>query len=57
MRTGFHSAAENSRGIGQGLKKEHTTQEQAELPAAVSQCIEDCMPDYEYLQQFATKLE
>lgn len=54
---GFHDAAENSTGVGQGLKDEHCTKhvaatEKPDLPREVLDAIDACMPDYEYLRSF-----
>ncbi|KAM0752296.1 hypothetical protein T439DRAFT_300045 [Meredithblackwellia eburnea MCA 4105] len=59
---GFHTAAENSTGVGKGLKEEHCTRhespeakEKPALPEEVLKAIEDNMADYNYLKRFCRK--
>ncbi|KAK4049097.1 hypothetical protein OIO90_005567 [Microbotryomycetes sp. JL221] len=61
---GWHTSAENSTGVGQGLSDKHITPEnhqtnngsiKRELPDIVKQTIEENKPYYEYLKQFVTK--
>ncbi|KAI5476726.1 hypothetical protein MNV49_007316 [Pseudohyphozyma bogoriensis] len=62
---GFHCAAENSKGIGKGVKAEHKTacnytssdkKKHPELSEEVKACIEDNMPHYLYMKQFVGKV-
>lgn len=51
---GFHVAAENSKGIGQGLNdKDRNTLLTEQLPEMVQNAIRDNRPTYEYLKSFA----
>ncbi|KAL8280642.1 hypothetical protein RQP46_006965 [Phenoliferia psychrophenolica] len=57
---GWHEAAENSTGVGRGLKdsltmKHGSSEQRHDLPQEVQDCIEACMEDYEYLRSFVRK--
>lgn len=60
---GFHTSAENSTGVGKGLKSDHVTpgnhsrvgsskDRQVDIPKIVEETIAANMEDYEYLKEF-----
>ncbi|KAJ7761921.1 hypothetical protein DFH07DRAFT_413568 [Mycena maculata] len=63
---GFHTAAENSQGIGRGVKEKYKTlynyavngkgSSPPDLPEDVRKCIADNMADYNYLLSFVKRI-
>lgn len=57
--SGFHEAAENSTGVGKGLKKEHCADPRddsaAGQPQEVRDAIQANLADYEHLRQFVRR--